>query len=101
MENVMDPTKVTPETHKSVFENDRVRVVDISLKPGGKVPMHSHPQYIAVALAENCKVKFTSADGKEQQAEFKAGDMAWREAESHSAENIGSAECHVLNIELK
>ena len=104
MENVtktLDPTRVTPATHKAVFENDRVRVVDINVKPGAKVPMHSHPQLIAVGLGENCEIKFASPDGKEQRVEFKSGDMAWREAESHSAENIGSTECHALNIEFK
>ena len=96
-----DPLNVTPGTHKLAFENDRVRVLDINMKPGGKTSMHSHPGYVAIALDKKCKVKFTSLDGKEEQAEFKAGDTIWREAESHSVENIGRTECHVLNIELK
>lgn len=86
-----DPLKVTPGTHKSVFENERVRVLNINLKPGDKVPMHSHPGYVAVAL-NRCKVKFISPDGKEEEAEFKAGDTVWRGAGSHSAENIGTVE---------
>jgi quercetin dioxygenase-like cupin family protein len=96
-----DPLKVAPGTYKLVFENDRVRVLDINVKPGGKAAMHSHPGYVAIALDKKCKVKFTSLDGKEEQAEFKVGDTIWREAESQSVQNIGSTECHVLNIELK
>ncbi len=96
-----DSLRATPGTHKLAFENDRVRVVDVNLKPGGKAEMHSHPDYMAVALGENCKVKFTSADGREEEAEFKTGDTVWRGAESHTVQNIGRTECHVLNIEFK
>ncbi len=96
-----DPLKVAPGIYKLVFENDRVRVLDINIKPGGKVAMHSHPAYVAMALDKKCKAKFTLPDGKEEQAEFKAGDTIWREAESHSVQNIGRTGCHVLHIELK
>jgi hypothetical protein len=31
----------------------------------------------------------------------KAGDVAWHMSETHAGENIGSAEIHVLLVELK
>jgi len=96
-----DPLKGAPGTYKLALENDRVCVLEINPKPGGKVAMHSHPEYVVIALDKKYKVKFTSPGGKEEQAEFKAGDTVWRRAESHSAENIGRTEDHVLNIELK
>jgi hypothetical protein len=46
-------------------------------------------------------MRFTSPDGKSSEAEFKAGDIVWRDAESHAGENIGTAECHALQLELK
>ncbi len=95
-----DPVKVAPGNYKVVVENSHVRVLDIHIKPGGKVAVHSHPGYVAVAFTP-CKVKFTSSDGKTNEAEFKADEAVWRDAETHSAENIGTAECHALNIELK
>jgi quercetin dioxygenase-like cupin family protein len=95
-----DPVKAAPESYKVTSENRYVRVLDIHLTASGKVPMHSHPGYVAVALTP-CKVRFTSPDGKTQEAEFKPGEAVWREAESHSAENLSTSECHALNIEVK
>jgi quercetin dioxygenase-like cupin family protein len=95
-----DPAKVAPESYKVTSENKYVRVLDIHLKASAKVPMHSHPGYVAVALTP-CKVRFTTPDGKTQEAEFKPGEAVWREAESHSAESLNSSECHALNIEVK
>ncbi len=95
-----DPASVTPPTHKAAFENQHIRVLDIRIQPGQKVPQHSHPGYLFYALSP-FKVKFTYPDGKTEQVEGKPGDLAWRDAETHAAENVGSAELHILNIELK
>jgi hypothetical protein len=46
-------------------------------------------------------MRFTSSDGKSADAEFKPGDIVWRDAETHAGENIGTADCHVLQVELK
>jgi hypothetical protein len=75
-------------------------VLDVHIKPGEKVAMHSHPGYIAMALTP-CKVKFTDARGKSATADFKPNEPVWRDAETHSTENVGTEECHAMNIELK
>ena len=98
--SAQDPVKVAPDNYKVTTNNARVRIVDIHLKPGDKVPMHSHPGYVAVALTP-CKVTFTNAAGKTRNVEFKAGDASWRDTEKHAVQNIGDNECHVLNIEMK
>jgi quercetin dioxygenase-like cupin family protein len=95
-----DPTVVAADVYKVALENAAVRVLDIHLAPGAKVPMHSHPDSLAVALTP-CKARFTAPDGKSVESELKVGEAIWRDAESHMVENIGGAECHVLNIELK
>jgi len=30
-----------------------------------------------------------------------AGEVVWRDPVTHSAENLGASECHVLNVEPK
>jgi quercetin dioxygenase-like cupin family protein len=95
-----DPAKVAPETYKVTSDNEYVRVLDIHIKPSAKVVMHSHPGNVVVALTP-CKIRFTSPDGKSQDLEFKAGETVWLEALSHSSENIGTSECHAVNIEVK
>jgi quercetin dioxygenase-like cupin family protein len=95
-----DPVKVAPETYKVAIDNADVRALEITVKPGSKVPMHSHPASVLTAYTP-CKLRFTSPDGKSSEAEFKPGDILWRDAETHAGENIGTADCHVLQVELK
>ncbi len=98
--SAQDPVKVAAGNYKVALENDRVRVLEVHVKPGEKVAMHSHPGYIAMALTP-CKIKFTDAKGKSETADFKVNEVVWRPAESHAAENVGTQECHALNFELK
>jgi quercetin dioxygenase-like cupin family protein len=95
-----DPVKVAPDKYKVIFNNDKVRVLDVHLKAGEKSPMHSHPNYIVYSFT-NGSVKFTAKDGKTADVKMKAGECMWRNAESHAVENTGKTEVHVLNIELK
>jgi len=95
-----DVVKVSPETHKVLLENDHVRVLDVGVKPGEKVPMHSHPANVVYALSD-FKIKFTYPDGKTEEREGKAGAARWSEAVTHAAENVGTAEFHLVQVELK
>jgi beta-alanine degradation protein BauB len=95
-----DMVKVAPKDCKVVFENDRVRVVQVVTKPGEKMPMHSHPDYILYSLTPG-KEKITSSDGKSREREFKAGQVTWVDAVTHSTENVGTAEHRSLVIEFK
>jgi beta-alanine degradation protein BauB len=95
-----DPVFVTPSTHKAVLDNAQVRVLDVRVQPGEDVPMHSHPAYAFYALTP-FKVRFTYPDGKSEVIDAEAGAVGWRDAESHSVENLGTNEIRVLNFELK
>jgi quercetin dioxygenase-like cupin family protein len=95
-----DPVKVSPDHYKVILNNDKVRVLDVRLKPGAKSPMHSHPNYVVYSFT-NSTVTFTSKDGKTAEFKSKAGECTWRNAESHAVENTGKTEVHVLNIEMK
>ena len=37
-----DMVKVAPKNCRILFENDQIRIVEVKLKPGEKLPMHSH-----------------------------------------------------------
>ena len=94
-----DLAKVSPDA-KVLFENDRVRVLDVQHQPGGKEPMHSHPAYVAYSFT-NSTAKTTLPDGKTSVKERKAGDVKWGEPVTHSVENVGTTEFHMLIVELK
>jgi quercetin dioxygenase-like cupin family protein len=95
-----DPVQIAPDVYRVGVENASVRALDIHVKPGGKVGMHSHPASVLTAYTP-CKMRFTAADGKSAEVEFKPGDIVWRDAETHAGENIGTTECHALQVELK
>jgi len=95
-----DMVKVAPKNCKVLLDNDQARVIRVVSKPGDKMEMHSHPANIVYALTAG-KVKFTSADGKSEERDMKAGQTIWSDAETHATENVGTAVSRVLVIELK
>lgn len=95
-----DPVRSAPGVYKVLLDNDRVRVLDVHLKPGQTSPTHSHPEYLVYCVTGG-KVKFTGPDGRSENVDLKAGECTWRPAETHSVDNVGTTECHVLNIEFK
>jgi len=95
-----DPVKVAPKHYKVLLENERVRVLEITYKPGEKAAMHSHPATVNYYLG-NFKAKFTFPDGKTADIEGKKGLAEWHEAFTHAAENIDTTEIHLIAVELK
>src|SRR5258706_6175804 len=83
-------TQVAPDVYKVLFENDRVRVLDVNMKPGAKSAMHSHPDYV-VHMMGPAKVRFTAADGTSAEAEFPAGAI-WRGSGEHADSTIKRTE---------
>jgi quercetin dioxygenase-like cupin family protein len=95
-----DPAKVAPDNYKCTFENDRVRVCEVTIKPGAKIPMHSHPDHFAYTLAPG-KLRITRADGTSTDADLAAGAVVWIPAETHQGQNTGATEIKVVVVELK
>ena len=82
------------------FENDRVRVLELRLKPGEREGMHTHPQYVLYPLTDY-RVKNTNADGTVRVFERKRGDVFWGEPVTHGGENVGETEVHAVIVELR
>ena len=95
-----DPAKVAPESYKCIFENERVRVCEVTVKPGASVATHSHPDHFVYVIAGGTG-KITPEGGEAQPIEFKAGQVTWMKAVTHSAVNTGTTELRLLVTELK
>jgi quercetin dioxygenase-like cupin family protein len=95
-----DPLKVAPEMYRLLHENDRVRVMEVTFKPGGKIAKHSHPDHMIYAVSGG-KLKIHHSEGEPVDADIKTGDVLWLAAESHWAENTGTTEVRLLVTELK
>lgn len=99
--SAQDPVKAAPATHKVILENEHVRVLDIRVPAGGRALTHTHPTgYVEVAMTD-CHLRFTYPGGRTSEATRHAGEVVWSDPVTHSAENLGPGECHVLNIEPK
>jgi quercetin dioxygenase-like cupin family protein len=88
------------ETHKVLLDNEHVRVLDVHVPPGQKIAMHSHPASVVYCVTD-AKMKVTLPDGTTRVAECKAGTAGWRDPGTHAVENVGTAEFHLVQTEMK
>jgi quercetin dioxygenase-like cupin family protein len=95
-----DVIQVAGDSHKVLLENAQVRVLAVTIKPGQKAPMHSHPANVSYVLSDG-KLRITMPDGKTVDKEPKAGTASWSEATTHAVENIGTGDFTQVQIELK
>ena len=95
-----NPLEVAPDMYKLKFENDRVRVMEVTFAPGASIAMHSHPDHF-VHVASGGKLALSYPDGTSKELEAKAGEILWIDAESHAAKNPGDTEVKLLVVELK
>ena len=95
-----DSARVAPKNVKVLLENNRVRVLEVRIKPGEKIPMHSHPAHITYALSD-AKGQYTAPDGSSTVSEAKTNSVFWSEPVTHSSVNVGNTEIHAIVVELK
>jgi quercetin dioxygenase-like cupin family protein len=99
--NVADVMVAAKGPYQLLMENDRVRVMEVKLKPGQKAAMHNHPNSHVVYVKTDSKLKLTFPDGKDNVVDLKAGQTLWLDAGPHEAENVGMTDFDNLVIEVK
>jgi len=88
---------------KVVFENDRVRVRDVTFPAGGgDQKMHTHEfPHVGVILTPGA-LTFTEPGKTAETVKFDTGSVGFREAKvTHSATNPGKTPMRVIEVELK
>ena len=78
-----DPAKVDARHYQVLIDNERTRVFRVVVGPGEKVPMHEHPDAIAIPL------------------DAKAGGAFFAPAQKHEGGNPGTDHVDFTYIELK
>ena len=96
----LDPLKVASDTHKLLFENRFVRVLEVHVPPGKTEPTHQHGNRVVVYLSD-FNTRTTVRGGQPQDNMRKSGSVRWSDPVIHQIENIGKTEGHVISIELK
>ena len=95
-----DPLIVNSKTIALKLQNERVRVLEATIKPGDKEQTHSHPAYV-IYVIEGGKFRNHATDGTVTDGEFKTGDVIFRDSVTHWAENIGATTIRLVLVELK
>ena len=104
----LDAVKAAPENHKVIFENEHVRVLDVTIAPHGKEPIHVHcwpgTLYIqqagdAIDRDANGKILF---DSRQLKVKPKVPFVEWTAPEGpHSVENLDDLPLKLIRIENK
>lgn len=98
-----DAARTNPRAFAVLFENERIRVLEYTSRPGLGVcgqGVHSHPAHLNIAMSA-IKARVTLPDGRVVVAENQAGDVFWEEAVTHSVENIGGSGARAYMVEFK
>lgn len=95
----LDPTETDPDKYRVLFENERVRVLEYTDRPGDTTQPHAHPDSVMVTLSSFRRR--LHHNGGSRDVELDAGLATWLPAQQHHGENIGDTETHTLFIELK
>lgn len=95
-----DPLKVGPDVYRLLFENERVRVLEVTFKPGTKIAMHSHPDHLAYVVTGGV-LRLAPQGAKTTDAPLDHGAVLYIPAEAHAAENVGPTTIKVIVTELK
>jgi hypothetical protein len=91
-----------PSVYKVIFEDQNFRVIETIRPKGVHDKPHSHPVPSVVYQVTDCDTKLYGADGNTTERKTKAGTVdAVPVIASHSAENIGTADCRQIFVERK
>ena len=96
----LDPLKVAADSHKLVYENQFVRVLETHVPPGKTEPWHQHGRRVVVYLSD-FHTRTTERGHEPQEQLRKFGLVRWSEPIIHQVENIGETEGYVISIELR
>src|SRR5579859_4410549 len=103
----LDAVIAAPDSHRLLFENDRVRVLEIMIEPGTREPQHTHRWPSVMIVDQPARIRYYEHDIQTFESPASAPPpprpkATWMNAEGpHSVENIDTAPYHALRIELR
>ena len=104
----LDALVAAPQHHRKIFENDRVRVMEVCIPRGERVPVHTH-RWPAILYLQSWsdhvrrdeKGNLIFDSRREVTPPAVPSDVWCEPLAPHSVENVGETELRVLSIELK
>ena len=97
----IDALKSSPDNFRLLFENDHVRVLEYTLKPGAKDQPHTLPPRSSYVVSGG-KLKVFPENGHPTTFDEKTGSATWRGyLGKHYVENIDNSEIKIIITEVK
>lgn len=104
----LDAMTAAPDHHDVLFENDRVRVLDSRVPPGGSTPLHTHKwPGVLYVIGFSDFVRRDAAgeillDSRDSEQRPASGEAFWSDPlQPHSVTNVGDAEIRIISVEMK
>ena len=104
----MDAVVAAPDSHIVLFENERVRVLEVVIQPGAREPMHTHRWPSVMILDGPARIRYYGADGElvfetseERPRSERAGSDFVGPEGLHAVENIDGRPYHAFRVEIK
>jgi quercetin dioxygenase-like cupin family protein len=89
-------------THVVVkLDNDALQVTEVTLKPGEKLALHTHPAYVLYTI-HGGTVRIAFQGGKTEEQVWDHGAVLYGDPERpHTTENVGKTTVKILLVEVK
>ncbi len=104
----LDALQAAPDSHRLVFENDAVRVLETTIAPGRTTPVHTHRWPGVLYLLSIGHFVRRDADGavlvdtRDGGSLPQPGSAIWSEAlPPHTLGNVDTSEIRLVGVELK
>lgn len=95
-----DPLETDADKYHLLLDNAFVRVLRYHDQPGTSTHPHHHPCFVMYALGAFDR-ELIFPDGSHRQRAFRAGDVIWMPAQTHTGHNTGDTPTEALLVELK
>jgi beta-alanine degradation protein BauB len=95
-----DPIEAGAGMYRLLFENEQVRVMEVTFQPGQSIKPHSHPDHFVYVLSGG-SLRLFKPDGTSTDITIEPEQVIWIPSETHWAENIADTVVKLLVTELK
>ena len=99
-DTIDDIVKLSPDVHRVLFENEAIRVLEVSVKAGAKVPMHTNPPNVNYIVKPGT-LRLSEPDGSLVDLTLQERQVIPAPVGRHAVENVGDTEVRTICIELK
>jgi len=100
-----DALAADPKHYRLELENDRMRVLRLTLKADEVAPVHDDRDALFVCIAvgsdKACHIRLTRPGGRSQDIHMQAGESRWIYADTRSEKNLGTQPLEMLVVESK